>query len=554
MIEARLQDGRILRFPDGTDQGIIQNTVKKLLSESIPKTGRRTFEIGNNGQSIETENKYTLGEKLVGATEVLGSLASGSIIEPIAGLIGAAAMAQPVLNPNMRTDEDLASRGTRTIENIRKMQYQPTTSAGKEYAKKIGETLQPVGEVIQKIEKKLGDFTYEKTKSPALASLATTIPSAMIEALPFALPPALKSAKNAIKSKILNKSIDNILTEATPTIDTLKTAAREIYNEIDNSGVVVKPEAYSVLVDKIEKKAIKNGLDKDITPGSFRAVKRLTELNDKPVKLTDLDIRRKIANNIKNPTNSADSNIANMITSEIDDFMDNIDPTKILTGDIKDTGIKYKIARKLWGQAKRSEMIEEAFYKARNAKSGFENGLRDQFKSINSEKKRKFFKDYELKEMETVVRGKSKSNIAKLIGKFGIAGGSGHFQILGPSLGAGIGASLFGPSGAVLFPMIGQVSKSLAKRLTENQARFADQIIRAGNDARKIAAAYLKNTPKSEINPSELSQLLMNPDINLVTIQDIGILGKAKTITLSNRQKLAGILAASQIKDNEESQ
>jgi len=36
-IEAQLADGRILEFPDGTDQAVIQSTVKRLIAESAPK-------------------------------------------------------------------------------------------------------------------------------------------------------------------------------------------------------------------------------------------------------------------------------------------------------------------------------------------------------------------------------------------------------------------------------------------------------------------------------------------------------------------------------------
>jgi hypothetical protein len=37
-IEAQLADGRILEFPDGTDPGVIQATVKKVIASSQPKT------------------------------------------------------------------------------------------------------------------------------------------------------------------------------------------------------------------------------------------------------------------------------------------------------------------------------------------------------------------------------------------------------------------------------------------------------------------------------------------------------------------------------------
>ena len=64
--------------------------------------------------------------------------------------------------------------------------------------------------------------------------------------------------------------------------------------------------------------------------------------------------------------------------------------------------------------------------------------------------------------------------MAKLIGKLGFT--EGHVTgLIGGSLGVAAGASTFGPVGAVAVPVIGQVSKKLAQRLTKKSADFADQ-------------------------------------------------------------------------------
>ena len=51
--------------------------------------------------------------------------------------------------------------------------------------------------------------------------------------------------------------------------------------------------------------------------------------------------------------------------------------------------------------------------------------------------------------------------------------------------------------------------------MTANNSRFADEFIRAGKDARKITAAYIDNVPKAQRSAQELSELLMDPDIDL---------------------------------------
>ena len=59
------------------------------------------------------------------------------------------------------------------------------------------------------------------------------------------------------------------------------------------------------------------------------------------------------------------------------------------------------------------------------------------------------------------------------------------------------------------------MSKNLAENLTKNNAAMANLIIRAGDDADKIAKIYLSRTPKSAQNIDDLTALLMRGDIDL---------------------------------------
>ena len=77
------------------------------------------------------------------------------------------------------------------------------------------------------------------------------------------------------------------------------------------------------------------------------------------------------------------------------------------------------------------------------------------------------------------------------------------------------GGAAFGPGGAIALPLIGTVSKRLAERLTVNSARMADAVIRSGKDGRRLAAAYMQNTPRRLRDPRELAQLLMKPGVDV---------------------------------------
>ena len=103
----------------------------------------------------------------------------------------------------------------------------------------------------------------------------------------------------------------------------------------------------------------------------------------------------------------------------------------------------------------------------------------------------------------------------------------------------------FGTAGAAVpVPIIGAVSRSLAEKLTLNNARFADQVIRAGKNARKITAAYLDNTAPKARSAEELSQLLIRQDIDLNKLPKNKFNNEARKSALMYREKLKNLTAA----------
>ena len=92
-------------------------------------------------------------------------------------------------------------------------------------------------------------------------------------------------------------------------------------------------------------------------------------------------------------------------------------------------------------------------------------------------------------------------------------------------------------------PIIGQVSRSLAARLTAKNAQFADDIIRSGKNAEQITKAYIKNTPRSKQSAAELAELFVTPDIDLAKISGSQLSKDAASIAKRNRE-LAATTAA----------
>jgi len=174
----------------------------------------------------------------------------------------------------------------------------------------------------------------------------------------------------------------------------------------------------------------------------------------------------------------------------------------------------------LWRAAKKSEVLEEAMNKARNQASGFENGIRTQFRSIlNNKRARKGFTPSEISAMQKVVRGGKAENIFKALGKFGLTDGQTSQMLMG-SVGIGLGASVGGATGAIAVPLAGQVSKRLAQRMTSNNAKFADTLIRAGDNSLSITKAYMRTVKRNQRSPEELAEIFMLKRADLSKIKE----------------------------------
>lgn len=162
-------------------------------------------------------------------------------------------------------------------------------------------------------------------------------------------------------------------------------------------------------------------------------------------------------------------------------------------------------ARDMWGRLRRSELVDAAIEKAQNAASGFENGLRVQFRQIlNNPRALRGFGPDEIAAMQGVVRGTVAGNMLRQVGKLGLGIGS-QSNALGAVLGAGAGGALGGGVGAVVVPAIGTISKALANRTT----RRASDLVRALTENGGAPAANQLSGPNREVIEALMRQFSM---------------------------------------------
>jgi len=472
--------------------------------------------------TLQPQQDPSFGERAVGALENVGALASGIVAEPLAGLAGIAQAVNPFAEEGA---------GARAVKSTRKaLTVQPSTETGLSQQQSIGEALAPVGEALSKTEKFLGDNVLKLTGSPALATVAHTLPTAALELL------GIKGARKltAVKSPT-SKLIKNTITESAPDIANIKKASRAIFDELDQSGVSINQRALKRLESSLDDVAKKEGIDIRVTPEAAGAIDAVKEsiARGVPIPTSEMDTLRTVA---KNAVVSSDPNkmrVGLSVVDEIDSFLDEIKSIDIEKGSkvsAADVGRKYRAARKLWGRAKRAEMLQDAIEMGASRKAGVEKGIRNELNNLlNRKKSKKFLSQEDMTAIRKVTDGDFKQNFASLIGGMGLklenspslfssiigGGGLGAIASTVPGLGGAIAPIAVGAI------TVGTISKSIAKRITKNRARFLQTMASAGTDAERITKAYLRAVPKNKRRVSDLSDLLIDTDIDLRALDNI---------------------------------
>ncbi len=498
-------NGKTFTFPDGTTEAQMGEAVDSFFNKSAQPT-----------------QEPSLGSQALGVAENIGSFISGAIAEPVAGIAGIT----QTLNPFAEE-----GAGAQAVEATREaLTFKPRTETGQSQQQAIGETLAPVGEALSSAEKFLGENTLALTGSPALASIAHTLPSAALELIGIKGARSLTAIK-APSSKLIKKT----LIESAPDIDKIKGASRAIFNELDSSGVSVKQPALKRLESNLNRIARKEGIDARVTPEAAGAIDAVKDAINKgqSIPTSEMDTLRTIAKNSIVSTDANKMRVGSAIVDEIDSFLDDIKSVDIEKGSqisAAEVGKKYRTARKLWGRAKRAEMLQDAIEMGSSRKAGIEKGIRNELNNLlNRKKSRKFLTKEDVTAIRKVTDGDFKQNFASLVGGMGLKldnSPSIFSSIIG---GGGVGAvasTIPGLAGAAA-PIavgaitVGTIAKEVSKNITRGRANFLKTIVSAGNDAEKITKAYLRAVPKSKRRLSDLSDLLLDPNIDLSVLENI---------------------------------
>lgn len=504
MVDVRLPDGRVARFPDTMPReeirAIIQN---KFPDQSTPQTEMQAApvaEIPVEGGNWLADTAGRLGQA---AGSTLTGMAQGATMggyDELAALLGTPIKA--VDNVVSGRDQingigDVggflgrsflsAHQGQQGLVN-QAYDNAPIAAAAGDIGGALGLGLLSGGSNVASIAKPSvmgmagrgalegammgGSSGYSGAEDPSLQGrLASAATGA-----------AIGGGLGAVTGGIAGGRMASAQRNAVPTSQDLADEAGALYQAARASGVQASPSASRNIADKIESIAssenvrLPSGKVNQTYPKIAGVLNVFEEYGGNPLDVGQMQgIRRNLQDAAKS-LDPGERRIATIMLGEFDDFAEGVAP-------------ELAEASNLYWRSKTGELIDEAIDLAHNrssqySQSGMENALRTQFRQLNA----KIIKGQlrgitpELKEqIALVAEGGPIENIARTVGKFSVRG---PVSAIPSALAAGSGFAVGGPvgsalaAGAVAIP--GEIGRRVAESGTIRNAELASAIARAG--------------------------------------------------------------------------
>lgn len=308
-------------------------------------------------------------------------------------------------------------------------------------------------------------------------------------------------AWNGIKSALQGASggVDDVASQG------LKSVASDMFQQSDAAGIKIDPTAYDRFVAGVSEAMKKGRVNPTLSPDAKAVLDELIAKGDElaasgnGITLGEMHDLRQIANAVAGSQKGRDQVLGPQIVDKLDEFLDGLTANDIGGGiDPSKAVDTLQTAIDTWHVAKKAQMIEEAIYKAQNAASGVENGLRGQFRAIlNNANKRRSFSPDEIQMIEEVANGTVGANLLRLMGKFGFGGGTAS-NMLGGTIGTTIATTLGGPAAGFVAGGGASAARIGAEKMTGAAAQ---------NALSTIAAKAPVNALGSPANPSIIRAL-----------------------------------------------
>jgi hypothetical protein len=314
-----------------------------------------------------------------------------------------------------------------------------------------------------------------------------------------------------------------------PTSAEIKQQATNLYQKIDGAGVVIQAQPFNDFVSKV-KTTIGGKVREARQPQVVDALKQLDEASGSVKTLQKMQDLRESISGIKMSGNASERMFAGQIVKELDDFIDNLDASKLISpvkGDVEAIKLVPQ-ARELWKQARKSEMLDEIYRKAEIKATdpyndvAFATKLRSEFKNLAANKdKLRGFSAEEIKAIEQAAKG---GKIENALRAFGQGGAGEKYSYGGAIAGGGLSSLAFGPEfgnivagpigaylGAKTVPALKGASRMAAGTLGRQNLQNVMDLVKTGGNPYAGINLFQGNT--APLNAAGLlAPYITNPD------------------------------------------
>lgn len=443
------------------------------------------------------------GSVLVPAADVVGSVANLAMSpftdyrlmptsQGIQNLMTKAGFTAP---PEEQTaPERVVSAGLETMTGVGKqipalanLATTATTQTGKELAGRLA-TDPTTQAVVGSAASMAGQSVYELTNNP-IASFFTTLGTSLL---------GIKRPKTqqAISEEAMGK------------------IAKERYDTLDQMGFKFKTPEFVADMNKVTA----NLRDEGYTPTGFPKIKgAIDELTSstQPKDMTEIQALRKIIRGAQKSTDPDEKRLGSILLDRFDNYLMNVDQTKVESGDTKIMSKTWGEARDAYSKMKKSEiftdMLEEAQLDAtKYTQSGAENSMAAQLRQLAKNNKRMaMFTSDERDAIRKAAKGDVPQNLLRFFGKFAptgaITGGTtAGVTYYDPITGVAIGAATLASRGGATKYRMGTIEE------LANQMRTGSKPVVTGSATRVLPALGTQAVIQS---PSLFNQ---NPAIDIL--------------------------------------
>jgi hypothetical protein len=488
MITVKTPDGGTARFPDGTSRETITSALRKKFGFVEPKPEISWSEMpADIGAS-------TLQGIRSGVEGLVGSIGDAS---KISGDIASWGAEKLGMSPDAQKIAESVGRRLPTLGlNI----PAPTTSQVSDVVKDyIGPDYEPkskTGEAFQSI----GTFIPSAVTGPGgliRRGAMAVVPGLAVEAAGEATGdnPYAETAAG-IASGILTAGRGNAGTKLAiknaPSAEEIGKKTNELYSRLRNAGVAYDNNAYAQFIDELQREMKNRGYrPRKNSPNPIAAdIQELADAANNPLDFSEMEsLRKSIGKNLPVNASNEDRAAAAFVREKFDDFLDS---APLITGgniSADQVGDITRTARELASRNIKNRIIEEAIEKAKDAASGFENGLRIEFRKIKANpKKFRGFSESEKEAITNIIRPSNPQNLLAQFGRLGISLDklTAKASLL-PTIvaGGGYAASSMLPAAAIVGSATG--AKYAGRLMAEKSGRDLSALARTGRAEQAIA-------------------------------------------------------------------